>query len=85
MKINYWRYVFPEDRHKLQKYFYRDVSEEVYIRVVKTVENNTTKYFLEMCGEFVGVCYIRLNKRVTLDDVKRDFPFIKVYEQRAQF
>ena len=28
MKTNYWRYVFPEDRHKLRKYFYRDVSEK---------------------------------------------------------
>ena len=37
MKTNYWRYVFLEDRHKLRKYFYRDVSEEVYIRVVKEV------------------------------------------------
>lgn len=82
MKTNYWRYVFPEDRHKLRKYFYRDVSEEVYIRVVKTVESGITKYFFEMCGEFVGVCYIRLNKRVTLDNVKKDFPFVKVYEQR---
>ena len=81
---NCWKYVFPEDRHKLKKYFYRDVTEKVFIRIVK-VCGSIDKYFFEMCGKFVGVCYIRLNKRVTLNDVMNDFPFLKVYEQHTRF
>lgn len=71
-----WRFVFEKDRHKLQKYFKREITSPVYVRLYTVRKHGTIKYF-QVSGDEEPFSSIPIKDDNLEKQIRTDFPFIK--------
>lgn len=76
-KNQQWSFVYEYARQALKKYFHREITGSVYIRILtKSRGSNFVQYF-QMSGDEVGFNSIVIHDDWMERDIKRDFPFVK--------
>lgn len=72
----HWKFVFDKDRSKLTKYFRREITSPVYIRLYTVNKQGEITYF-QMSGNDEPFSSIPVKDNELKKQIKTDFPFIQ--------
>ncbi len=79
MKLSTFKFVYESSRPKLTKYFKREITSPVYIRlyIVRKTDGTEMEYF-QVSGEDEAFSSIPVRTKELEHDIIADFPFIKI-------
>jgi len=81
MKLSTFKFVYESSRPKLTKYFKREITSPVYIRLYRVHKTDGVEIeYFQVSGDDEAFSSIPVRTKELEDKIIADFPFIKIID-----